>query len=99
MAVATYAWQHERVEDRDKAMTELLEAVADVNAQPERLLKVAEALYEASKAGVRQRDLVEATGYTRETIRRYVEDERIRRGEIPPTERYLKAQEKRAGRS
>jgi hypothetical protein len=98
VAVATYAWQHERVEDRDKAMTELLDAVADVNAQPERLLKVAAALYEATMAGVRQRDLVEATGYTRETIRRYVEDEKIRRGEMDPTPRYLAAQ-KRAQRT
>ena len=80
-------------------MTELLEAVADVRAQPERLAKVGAALYEALKAGERQKDLVAATGYTRESVRRLVEDEKIRRGEIPPTERYLKAQEKRAARS
>ena len=78
-------------------MTELLEAVADVgdDAEGKRLLRVAAALYEAMNAGERQRDLVIKTGYTRETIRRHVEDERIRRGEIPPTQRYLKAQEKK----
>ena len=73
-------------------MTELLEAVADVRAQPERLARVGAALIEALESGKRQKDLVAATGYTRESIRRLVEDERIRRGEIPPTERYLKAQ-------
>jgi flagellar biosynthesis regulator FlaF len=83
--------------DREKAMTELLEAVAEVSKDREerRLLRVAAALYEAMAAGVRQRDLVAATGYTRETIRRHVEDEKIRRGEIAPTRRYLLEQEKR----
>ncbi len=76
-------------------MTELLDAVADVKAQPERVLRVAAALYEAAHTGVRQRDLVAATGLTRETIRRHVEAERIRRGEIPPTKRYLAEQAKR----
>ena len=83
-------------------MTELQEAVADRSddAEERRLLRVAEALYVASRVlKVRQRDLIEETGYSRETIRRHVEDERIRRGEIPPTKRYLEAQEKRAGRS
>lgn len=73
-------------------MTELLEAVADVKAQPERVLRVAAALYEATEAGARQRDLVAATGLTRETIRRHVEDEKIRRGLIDPTPRYLREQ-------
>jgi hypothetical protein len=76
-------------------MTELLEAVADVKAQPDRVLRVAAALYEASVAGVRQRDLVAETGLTRETIRRHVEDEKIRRGIIPPTRRYLDEQDRK----
>ena len=77
-------------------MTELLEAVADVRAQPERVAKVAAALYEAAVVQkIRQRDLVRETGLTRETIRRHVEDERIRRGEIPPTPRYLREQARR----
>ena len=75
-------------------MTELLEAVADLRAQPERLARVGAALYEALEAGERQKDLVEATGYTRESIRRLVEDEKIRRGEILPTKRYLDAQKR-----
>jgi phosphatidylserine/phosphatidylglycerophosphate/cardiolipin synthase-like enzyme len=81
-------------------MTELLEAVADrdEDAETKRTLRVAAALYEAAEQGVRQRDLVEATGYTRETIRRHIEDEKIRRGLISPTKRYLAAQ-KRADRS
>jgi hypothetical protein len=101
LAVATTAWHHDRV-DREQAMTELQEAVADRagEAEERRLLRVAEALYVASWVlKVKQRDLIKETGYSRETIRRHVEDERIRRGEIEPTERYLKAQEKRAGRS
>jgi hypothetical protein len=93
VVVATCAWHH-HVVDREKAMTELLEAVADLRAQPERLARVGAALYEALQAGERQKDLVAATGYTRESIRRLVEDEKIRRGEIAPTKRYLDAQER-----
>ena len=81
-------------------MTELDEAVADRGdeADTKRLLRVAAALYTANKVmRIRQRDLVDRTGYSRETIRRHIEDERIRRGEIPPTRRYLDAQ-KRAER-
>jgi len=77
-------------------MTELLEVVADVEAQPERIAKLAAALYEADQAGIRQRDLVKATGYSRETIRRHIEDEKIRRGVIDPTPRYLAAQQRAA---
>lgn len=72
-------------------MTELVRAVEDVKAQPDRIARLAAALYEASKT-TRQRDLIAATGLTRETIRRHVEDEKIRRGEIDPTPRYLAAQ-------
>lgn len=79
-------------------MTELLKAVADVRAQPERLARVGAALVEALDAGKRQKDLVAATGYTRESIRRLVEDERIRRGDISPTKRYLAAQRRAATR-
>lgn len=77
-------------------MTKLQKALADYRAQPERLLRVAAALYEADKAGVRQRDLVAETGYTRESIRRHIEDEQIRRGEKAPTKRYLAEQERAA---
>lgn len=83
-------------------MTELLEAVADAGTEGEekRLLRVAAALYAANRQmGVRQNELVRRTGYSRETIRRHVEDERIRRGEIAPTERYLKAQARKRARS
>lgn len=100
MEVAACAWHHDRV-DREQALTELLEAVADRSdeAEERRLLRIASALYVANRVHkVKQVALVEQTGYSRETIRRHVEDERIRRGEIPPTKRYLEAQEKRAER-
>ena len=78
-------------------MTELLAALADTSPDAEELRsrRIAAAFYEASKANQKrgwQAELVRETGLTRETIRRYVEDERIRRGEIDPTPRYLKAQ-------
>lgn len=73
-------------------MTELDAAVADARAQADRLLRVAAALYEADRAGVKQVDLVRRTGYTREHIRRRIEDEKIRRGEMEPTARYLREQ-------
>ena len=77
-------------------MTELDEALADVQRQPERILRLAAAFYTANRVHkVRQNALVARTGLTRETIRRHVEDERIRRGEIPPTPRYLREQERR----
>lgn len=79
-------------------MQELKEAVEALRAQEQRLLRVAAALYEANKAGIRQVDLVAATGYNREQVRRHVEDERIRRGEIPPTPRYLKNLERAEAR-
>lgn len=82
-------WHHEPV-TKDEAMKQLAEAVEDIRLQDQRLLRFAEALYEANKAGVRQVDMVRTTGYTREQIRRYIEDERIRRGEIEPTPRYLR---------
>lgn len=75
-------------------MTELQDAVYDRSdeAETRRILRLAEALYVANKIHhVRQKDLVEQTGYTRETIRRHIEDEMIRRRLIPPTERYLRA--------
>lgn len=77
-------------------MTELDEAVADVRRQAERIARMASALYIANRVNnVRQAELVKRYDLTRETIRRHVEDERIRRGEIPPTKRYLREQEKR----
>lgn len=95
--VAYFVWQHDSV-DRKQAMTELDAALADARDQPRRLLRIAAALYEADRSGVKQIDLVRRTGYTREHIRRRVEDEKIRRGEIPPTERYLREQERIARR-
>ena len=87
-------------------MTELLAALADASpkADEQRSLRVAAAFYEAAQADQRrgwQKRLAEKTGLSRETIRRHIEDERIRRGEIPPTPRYLAEQErarKRAAR-
>ena len=55
-------------------MTELQEAVADRSdeAEAKRLRRIAAALYVANRIHkVRQKDLVEETGYTRETIRRW----------------------------
>lgn len=82
-------------------MTELLEAVADRSgeAEEQRTRRVAAALYEANRVhNVAQAALVKMTGYTRETIRRHVEDERIRRREIAPTKRYLEAQTRAAAK-
>lgn len=77
-------------------MTELDEAVADVRRQPARIARMAAAFYIANRVNrVPQTELVKRYDLTRETIRRHVEDERIRRGEIQPTKRYLREQEKR----
>lgn len=86
--------------DREKAMTDLLDAVAEASneARVQRTLRLAAALYEMDSLGVKQKDLVEKTGLTRETIRRHIEDEKIRRGEIDPTPRYLAEQERAAKR-
>lgn len=76
-------------------MRELDEAIADVrpDANERRLLRVAAALYHANRVQkVTQADLIKRYGLNRETIRRHVEDERIRRGEIEPTARYLREQ-------
>jgi hypothetical protein len=96
---AASVWHHDYM-DREKAMTELLDAVSDASPErrEQRVLRVAAALYEADKAGARQAELVRRTGYNRETIRRHIEDEKIRRGEIEPTPRYLAEQEKRVKR-
>ena len=85
-------------------MTELLAALAETSpeADEQRSRRLAAAFYEVSKANQQrgwQAELVKETGLTRETIRRYIEDERIRRGEIPPTPRYLKAQARKQTRA
>jgi len=80
-------------------MTELLEALADVRAQEQRLVRLAVTFYEAVKAGEKQVELVRTTGYTRESVRRMVEDEKIRRGEMQPTKRYLRDQERKRRRA
>lgn len=87
-------------------MTELLSALADTStdAEAKRLSRVAAALYEASKADQDwgwQKRLSDKTGLSRETIRRHIEDEKIRRGVIDPTPRYLaeqRARQRRAAR-
>jgi len=82
----------------EEAMTELRAALADTSpdADEQRALRIAAAFYEKWQASRYRRgwqaELVRDTGLTRETIRRHIEDERIRRGEIPPTPRYLKVQ-------
>lgn len=60
-------------------MTELRAAMADLNRQEERRARVAEALLDATEAGLRQKDLVVETGYTREHVRRLVDAARKRR--------------------
>jgi len=60
-------------------MTEVQEALADLNRQDERRNRLGDALLAATEAGVRQKELVEATGYTREHIRRLVAAARDRR--------------------
>lgn len=78
-------------------MQELQEAVDDaIKSEPRRRARLRAALCDATKAGIPQKDLVTLTGFNREHVRRLVEDERIERGEIPPTPRYLAAQKKRA---
>ena len=85
-------------------MTELLDALADTGqtAEEQRALRVAAAFYEIWIATRRthgwQRNLVRETGLSRETIRSHIEDERIRRGEINPTARYLREQARKARR-
>lgn len=79
-------------------MTELDEAVADRSpeAEDKRLYRLQDALYVAIRVkGRKQVEMVKRTGLTRETVRRHVEDARIRRGEIPATERYLREQARR----
>ena len=95
MVLAYVIWHSDFV-TLEEAMTEVLDALADTSpdADEQRDIRVAAAMYELSKRGKRgwQADLARETGLSRETIRSRVEDERIRRGEIPPTKRYLKAQ-------
>ena len=77
-------------------MQELKEAVDDaIKGESARRARLRAALYTAIESGIPQKDLVALTGYNREHVRRLVEDERIERGEIPPTTRYLAAHEKR----
>ena len=64
-------------------------------------VRIAAAFYEAAKADQEwgwQKRLAGRTGLSRETIRRHIEDEKIRRGEIDPTPRYLAEQERAARR-
>jgi CRP-like cAMP-binding protein len=73
-------WHYQSV-DQEQAMTELRIAMADLKRQDERRERVADALLMATEAGIRQKDLVSATGYTREHVRRLVEAARERRDE------------------
>ena len=84
-------------------MTELLAALAEASeeAEEQRSLRIAAAFYEAAMADQEwgwQKRLASTTGLSRETILRHIEDERIRRGEIAPTPRYLAEQERIAKR-
>lgn len=96
MVLAIPVWHHDHVEDPEPEMTELDAALADrlPEAEDRRLFRLQDALYVLSK-NHKQVELVKRTGLTRETIRRHVEDARIRRGEIPPTDRYLREQARR----
>jgi hypothetical protein len=92
-------WHHEHVTEEKPDLTELDAALADIRpeADERRRQRVAAALYEANWVQeIPQAKLVLWYGLNRETIRRHVEDERIRRGEIDPTERYLKEQARKA---
>jgi hypothetical protein len=97
MVLATPMWHPDHVTE-EEAMTELRAALADTSpdADEQRALRIAAAFYEKWRSSSYRRgwqaELVRETGLTRETIRRHIEDERIRRGEIPPTVRYLKQQ-------
>lgn len=62
-------------------MTEVRAALADLNRQEERRARLADALLEATNAGIQQKILVAETGYTREHIRRLVTAARKRRDE------------------
>jgi hypothetical protein len=84
---------------KEEAMTELLAALADTSADAEeqRNRRIAAAFYDAAQADQAwgwQKRLADKTGLSRETIRRHIEDEKIRRGIIPPTKRYLAEQER-----
>ena len=95
MNPAACLWHHEHVEPERPELKELDEAIADVrpDADERRRLRVASALYVANRvAKIAQAELVRRYGLNRDTIRRHVEDERIRRNEIDPTPRYLAEQ-------
>lgn len=62
-------------------MTDVRAAVADLNRQEERRARLADALLEATDAGIQQKLLVAETGYTREHIRRLVSAARKRRAQ------------------
>ena len=85
-------------------MNELLDALEDTTptADARRTSRIAAAIYEAWEADNAygwQKRLVVRTGLSRETIRRHVEDELIRREKIAPTRRYLAEQARRAKKS
>ena len=99
VALAIVMWHSDFV-TKEEAMTELLAALADTSAEAEeqRALRIAAGFYAAWQADHSygwQKRLTARTGVSRETVRRNIEDERIRRGEIKPTPRYLAEQEKR----
>ena len=85
-------------------MTELLAALADTSAEAEeqRSLRIAAGFYEAWQANQKrgwQRELVRETGpYPRDDPALH-RGRAIRRGEIDPTPRYLKAQARKQART
>jgi DNA-binding transcriptional regulator LsrR (DeoR family) len=66
-------------------MTELRAAVADLRRQDERRARVADALLKATDAGIKQVELVKETGFTREHVRRLVNEARDRRAKATQT--------------
>jgi hypothetical protein len=72
LADAVRAYRHAR-EDIDAARDRAARIVDDAKASAERArLALAVAIVAAARAGMRQRDIVQATGYNREMVRRIV---------------------------
>lgn len=64
-------WHTARMTDLEKAAQEFRAATAALDAARDRL---AVAIVAAAKSGARQAEIVRATGYTRETVRRICRD-------------------------
>jgi hypothetical protein len=74
LADAVAAYRHARA-DIDAARDQAAQIIADAKAEAERRrAMLADAIVRAARAGMRQRDIVEITGYNRERIRQVVRD-------------------------